>query len=51
MVALDDVVQRQAQNIFIEVARFFSVLGSVSVVVQPKYWGWRWRCKPRVGRS
>ena len=36
MIALDDVVQRQAQNILVKMPRLFGVFGAVGVVVQPE---------------
>ena len=40
MIALDDVVQRQTQNVLIKVASFFRVFGPVGIVVQLLNGGW-----------
>ena len=44
IVALDDVVQRQAQDVFVEMARFLRIPGFVGVVVQLLNGGWRRQC-------
>jgi hypothetical protein len=41
VVVLNQVVERQTQNVFVEMPRFFSITGSVCVVVQALYLGWR----------
>jgi hypothetical protein len=43
VVALDDVGQRQAQQVFVEMAGFFAVAAAPGEVVQPAHGGRGWR--------
>jgi len=44
VVALDDVIERQAQDVLVEVAGLLGIAGLVGVVVQLLHGGGRWQC-------